>query len=122
MVKEMWDNEIAEEKENCSQKGDSAGSSVSSSGLRYPIDPDTMTEAYEDYMFDHMMRYDGDAAHLLVHFRASLRVVPESAPHGEMNEFAQRRDRTNELFEGLRRVYFGTKEGPPPEPAIELSQ
>jgi hypothetical protein len=70
-----------------------------------------MLEAYEDYLFDRMMRHDGDAAHLLVHFRASLRVVPDlDSRNEEQASSAQRQDRTQVLFAGLRRIYFGEKE------------
>ena len=110
MVKLEWEEEMAEEKENLPKEGDVVGSSSVSSGLHRPIDPETMAEAYEDYLFDKMMRHDGDAAHLLVHFRASLRVVPELDLRDEARSSSLRQDRTNELFEGLRRTYFGEKE------------
>jgi hypothetical protein len=77
MVRLEWEEDIAERKENLSQEGEVVGSSSTSSDHQHPADPDTMAEAYEDYLFDRMMLYDWDAAHLLVHFRASLRVVPE---------------------------------------------
>jgi hypothetical protein len=110
MVKLEWEEEMVEEKENLPKEGDVVGSSSVSSGLHRPIDPETMAEAYEDYLFDKMMRHDGDAAHLLVHFRASLRVVPELDLRDEARSSSLRQNRTNELFEGLRRTYFGEKE------------
>jgi hypothetical protein len=106
LVKQMWEDEIAEEKENFSKAGDLVGSSSSSS----VFDPETIAEAYENYLFDKMMRHDGDAAHLLVHFRASLKVVPPSGSQDEALVSSLRRDRTTVLFEGIRRVYFGETE------------
>jgi hypothetical protein len=118
LVKREWEEEIAEEKENFPKEGDGVGSSSVSSVFR-PVDPEMLAEAREDYLFDKMVRHDGDAAHLLVHFRASLRVVSELDLRNEGDAFSLRRDRTNELFQGLRRVYFGEKERqlPAPDPA-----
>ena len=106
LVKQMWEDEIAEEKENFSKAGDLGGSSSSSS----VFDPETIAEAYENYLFDKMMHHDGDAAHLLAHFRASLKVVPPSGSQDEALVSSLRRDRTTVLFEGIRRVYFGETE------------
>jgi hypothetical protein len=61
-----------------------------------------------------MMRYDGDAAVLLVHFRASLEVVPERDPRSEEQSLALRRNCAAGLWEGLRRVHFGEVERNPP--------
>jgi hypothetical protein len=109
MVKLEWEEDMAAGKENFLKEEDGVGSSSASPDLR-PVDSETMAEAYEDYLFDQMMRHDGDAAHLLVHFRASLRVVPDLDFRNEEHASSLRRDRTQELFEGLRRTYFGEKE------------
>jgi hypothetical protein len=115
MIKLEWEEEMAAGKENLPKEGDAAGSSSSSSDLRQ-VGSETIAEAYEDYLFDKMMRHDGDAAHLLVHFRASLRVASNlDSRNGELAS-SQRRDRTDELFEGLRRTYFGEKERQLPAP------
>ncbi len=70
----MWEADIADDKENCSsqeegKRGESLGTE--------PVDPEVEAEAFEDYLFDRMMTYDGDSAFQLVRFRLSLRVVPE---------------------------------------------
>ena len=103
-VSRQWDAEMAENKEN--QKTE--------------VDPETEAEAYEDYLFDRLMRYDGDAAFLLVDFRSSLRVVPEQVG-GSIAELSSLRNRTDNLWEGLRRVYFGEKEREQVELVPELS-
>ncbi len=56
--------EIADEKENGSE---AAGD----------VDPEDEAEAWENYLFDRMMRYDGDSASQLVAFRDTLHIMPE---------------------------------------------
>jgi hypothetical protein len=65
-----------------------------------------------------MMAYDGDAAFQLVRFRQSLRVVPA---HLGGPDPALLRVRTANLWEGLRRVYFGEQEAEPVVPVPELT-
>jgi hypothetical protein len=72
-VRETWEAEIAAEKENYFHENDPR---EDSSLPRFPVNPEDAAQAYEDYLFERMMRYDSDAAHLLVDFRASLQVVP----------------------------------------------
>ncbi len=66
MVRLEWEEEIAkgiaEGKENLPQEGDVVGSSSASSNRQHPVDPETMVEAYEDYLFDRVMRHDGDSS------------------------------------------------------------
>jgi hypothetical protein len=92
-IRALWDTELADDKEN----------ELFASGEE--IDSEFEAEAYEDYLFIKMMRYDGDTAFQLVEFRTTLRIIPESL--GVPNH-ALIRDRTMALWEGLRRVYFGT--------------
>jgi hypothetical protein len=56
------------------------------------------------------MRYDSDSSFQLAEFRTTLRIVPErlGGPNPSLI-----RDRTMALWEGLRRVYFGTTEVSP---------
>jgi hypothetical protein len=82
----MCDAEIADGKENKQQQDDTVGES---SSAQPPIDPEIEAEAYENYSFDRMIVYDdGDAAHLLVDFRASLQVVPDEDHHVQGNMYA----------------------------------
>ncbi len=55
------------------------------------------------------MTFDGDAAFQLVSFRSTLRVVPEQLD-GPTSDPALRQNRTDNLWEGLRRIYFGEQE------------
>jgi hypothetical protein len=72
-----------------------------------PIDPEDEAEAFENYLFDRMLNFDGDSAFQLVRFRLSLRVVPM---HLGGPDPALMRIRTANLWAGLRRVYFGEQE------------
>jgi hypothetical protein len=97
-IRALWDAELADD------KGNASGTTGEE------IDSEVEAEAYEDYLFTKMMRYDSDTAFQLVEFRNILRIVPESL--GGPNS-ALIRDRTMALWEGLRRVYFGTTEVSP---------
>ncbi len=69
-----------------------------------PVKREVAEEAFENYLFERMVMHDGDAAHLLVHFRASMTAVPER-PSGEgIEDPSLMRRRTAALWEGLRRV------------------
>ncbi len=59
-VSQQWDEEMAIDKENQTKE----------------VEPETEAEAYEDYLFDRLMTFDGNAAFRLLEFRSSLRVVP----------------------------------------------
>jgi hypothetical protein len=73
-------------------------------------------EAWENYEFDGIMQFDIDLANQLVDFRASLSVVPPP-PGGLTPAMTQAREaRTNALWEGYRRLFFGEVE---PEPSHE---
>jgi hypothetical protein len=102
-IRALWDAELAEDPDNGS---DTPGED---------LDSEVEAEAFEDYLFTKMMRYDGDSAFQLVEFRNTLRIVPErlGGPNRDLI-----RDRTMALWEGLRRVYFGTAElSPARDPA-----
>ncbi len=88
-VRETWEAEIAAEKENYLHEQDPR---EDSSLQRFPVNPEDEAQAYEDYLFERMRRYDSDAAHLLVDFRESLQVVP----HDFLGQ-AQRENRTTAL-------------------------
>ncbi len=94
-IRALWDAELADDKEN---GGLASGEDV---------DSEVEAEAFEDYLFAKMMRYDGDSdsAFQLTDFRSTLRIIPErlGGPNPDLV-----RDRTMALWEGLRRVYFGT--------------
>jgi hypothetical protein len=92
-VSQQWDEDLADDKENQTKE----------------VDPETEAEAYENYLFDRLMTYDGDAAFRLLDFRSSLRVVPEQVG-GPITDPALLRNRTDNLWEGLRRIYFGERE------------
>jgi hypothetical protein len=93
----MWENEIAEEKEN------------QPSGVSYfPSEAEVMAEAFENYLFAKMEDFDREYAEKLATFRASLTVVPPRA--GDDENPILRQARTRALWEGLRRVYFETHE------------
>ncbi len=111
-VRTTWDAKMAENKENFLHEGDD--SKEDSSLPRYPVDPEDAAEAYENYLFDKLQRFDRDAADLLVSFRSSLRVVPSWNSQEERVNPVLIQSRTEALWEGLRRVYFGKKE---PEPS-----
>jgi hypothetical protein len=73
-------------------------------------------EAWENYEFDGMMQFDIDLANQLVDFRASLSIVPPP-PGGLTPAMIQAREaRTNALWEGYRRLFFGEVD---PEPSHE---
>jgi hypothetical protein len=109
-VKETWDAEMAENKENFLHEGDSK---EDSSLPRFPVSAEDAAEAYENYFFDRMQQYDRDAADLLVDFRSSLHVVPSWNDQQERVNPVLMERRTNNLWEGLRRVYFEEKEAEP---------
>jgi hypothetical protein len=116
-VRGMWDADIADDKENRPSQDEERG--VEALTTR-PVDPEESEEAFENYLFDRMMVFDGDAAFQLVRFRSSLRVVPErlGGPDPALIHI-----RTANLWEGLRRMYFGEQEAeyvvPVPEPSHE---
>jgi hypothetical protein len=93
----MWEEELANEKNRL--EDDKENEQASSSEV--PIDPEVEEEAFENYLFDRMMRHDGDAAHLLVHFRASLTVVPDTLSGERTDDPSLRGSRTAVLWEGL---------------------
>ena len=117
-VRGMWDADIADEKENRPLQDEERG--VEALTPR-PFDPEESEEAFENFLFDRMMVYDGDAAFQLVRFRASLRVVPErlGGPDPALIHI-----RTANLWEGLRRMYFGEQEAEyvVPVPALSHEQ
>ena len=117
-VRATWEAEIADNKENCLHEGDSR---EDSSLPRWPVDPEDAAEAYENYLFDRLQRYDGDSAAMLVDFRSSLTVVPSWNVQQERINPALMQNRTAALWEGLRRVYFGEKELEPSRDDLELS-
>jgi hypothetical protein len=94
-IRALWDAEVHDDKEN----------TLLTTGEE--LDPEVEAEAYEDYCFAKMMRYDEDLACQLAGFRTTLRITPEylGGPNPELI-----RDRTMALWEGLRRVYFGIQE------------
>ncbi len=99
----MWEADIAEDKENRpSQEEGKEGEPT----LTQPVDPEVEAEAFENFLFDRMLVYDGDAAFQLVRFRQSLRVMPAHLGPDP----ALIRIRTANLWEGLRRAYFGERE------------
>jgi hypothetical protein len=99
-VRTTWESEIADDKEN--EHGTDQESLPSQL-----IDPEVEGEAFENYLFDRMERFDEDAALQLARFRSTLRIVPESLGGPGL---VLRQGRTAALWEGLRRVYFGTQE------------
>jgi hypothetical protein len=106
-VRETWNAEMVADKENYLHALDPREDSQLP---RFPVNPEDEAEAYENYLFDNMMLYDKDSADLLFDFRSSLQVV--SSPPNQLGELGeeQRRQRTEDLWTGLRRVYFGEKE------------
>ncbi len=82
------------------------------------MNPEDEAEAYDNYLFDRMRQYDEDSAHLLLDFRSSLHVVPSTSTHLEEDPSLMSR-RTEELWAGLRRVYFGEKEPESSRPGRE---
>ncbi len=69
-VKMTWEAEIADNKENEDE---------GLIGLPRPsVDPEVVAEAFENYCFDRMEKFDEDAAFQLARFCSSLRVIPES--------------------------------------------
>jgi hypothetical protein len=77
-LRALWYAEIADEKENGSE---AVGESNS----------EDEAEALENYLFDKMMRYDGDSAFQLVAFRETLQIQPECFGGPNANQI---RDRT----------------------------
>jgi len=80
----------------------------------FPTEEECLAEAWENYLFDYLIQYDEDQAHLLVSFRSTMAVQPQ---HPSDFDRAQSLARTTLLWEGLRRVYFGEQEldSPPRE-------
>jgi hypothetical protein len=66
-VRPQWNVEIDDAKENAQGK---------EACLSPTRDPETVAEAFEDYLFDRMSAYDEDAALQLADFRSTLRIVP----------------------------------------------
>jgi hypothetical protein len=106
-IRSLWDAELSEDKVN------------NPDVTEEEVDSEVEAEAYEDYLFTKMMRYDGDSAFQLVEFRNSLRIMPENlgGPNPELI-----RARTMALWEGLRRVYFGTIELSPARDPVRASR
>jgi hypothetical protein len=119
MVRAMWEEELAnkmnrheEDKEN--EQGSSSAP---------PVELGVEEEAFDNYLFDRMMQHDSDAARLLVHFRGSLTVIPETLSVDRVEDPNLRTNRTEALWAGLRRVYFGeTEQAPPDIPERELTR
>ena len=103
-VRGTWSVDLAEDKENDTKE----------------VDPEVEAEAFEDYLFDRLMTHDGDAAFQLVTFRSTLRVVPDQSG-GPILDPTLVRSRADNLWEGLRRVYFGEREREQTELGPELS-
>jgi hypothetical protein len=89
-VRATWESEIADDKEN--EQG--TGQESLPGQL---IDPEVEEEAFENYLFDRMERFDEDAALQLGRFRATLRIVPESLGGPGL---VLRQGRTAALWEG----------------------
>ncbi len=73
-------------------------------------------EAWENYVFDAMVTFDADLMEQLVVFRSSLFVVPPPPGGQDPAQVQAREARTNAIWAGYRRVYFGVME---PEPSHE---
>ena len=73
----------------------------------FPTEGECIAEAWENYLFEHIMQFDEDQAHLLVSFRSSLEVEPQ---HPDDYDRVLSLARTTALWNGLRRVYFGEQE------------
>ncbi len=97
ILRALWYAELADEKENGSEAASEAYS-------------EDEAEALENFLFDKMMQYDGDSAAQLGAFRETLQIQPERFGGPNANLI---RDRTMNLWEGLRRVYFGITESSP---------
>jgi hypothetical protein len=115
-VRADWDAEMATDKENYLHEQDPRDSSLP----RFPVNLEDEAEAYENYLFDRMTRYDRDSADLLSDFRSFLRVDP-SLPTQVGENPVLIREMTEALWEGLRRVYFGKKEAEPSRQGPELT-
>ncbi len=70
-------------------------------------------EAFENYEFDALMRFDADQAQELFFFRSSLFLIPPPPGGLDPSQILRREARTNALWEGYRRVYFGELESEP---------
>jgi hypothetical protein len=79
----------------------------------YPSAEEVEAEAWQNYEFDGMMQFDVDLANQLVEFRASLSVIPPPAGGFDPALTQPREARTNALWEGYRRVFFGEVEREP---------
>jgi hypothetical protein len=80
----------------------------------FPTESECLAEAWENYLFDHIMQFDEDQAHVLVSFRSSLTIEPQ---HPNDYDRVLSLARTTALWDGLRRVYFGEQEaGLVPDP------
>jgi hypothetical protein len=82
----------------------------------YPSVTEVEEEAWENYEFDALMIFDGDQSEELVRFRSSLFVIPPPLGGLDPSQVLRREARTNALWEGYRRMYFGELE---PEPSHE---
>ncbi len=90
-----------------------AGQQGKEKGEYYPSFEKVEAEAWENYEFDGLMRFDGDMASQFVEFRESLVVTPPP-PGGLDPALARAREqRTDALWESYRRVYFGETEQDP---------
>jgi hypothetical protein len=77
----------------------------------FPTEAECEAEAWENYLFDHVIQFDEDQTLSLVSFRSFLHVQPQ---HPDDYDRALSLDRTTALWSGLRRVYFGEQEPEPP--------
>jgi hypothetical protein len=101
LAKREWDSSVVsvdkENRDDCSS--------------RYGSDEE---DAYDDFIVFRLQDFDREAAVKKMIFRASLRTAPGTGP--DVAEDAQsaslREQRTADLWEGLRRVYFNENETP----------
>jgi hypothetical protein len=82
----------------------------------FPTLAECLAEAWENYLFEYVVRFDEDQRLALVAFRSSLRIEPQ---HPDDYNRTLSLARTNELWRGLRRVYFGEQEPEPDDQAID---
>jgi hypothetical protein len=80
----------------------------------FPSAVDVITEAWENYVFEAMVNFDANIMEQLVSFRSSLLVVPPPPGTPDPVQVQARIARTDALWAGYRRVYFGLVE---PEPS-----
>jgi hypothetical protein len=103
-----FDSEIAEGRASCDEL------------VFFPTESECIAEAWENYLFEHIMQFDEDQAHLLVSFRSSLTIEPQ---HPDNFDRVLSLARTAALWSGLRRVYFGEREidSPPAQDMVGLA-